>query len=199
MKKFEACAQAIHFLLKSFEEMDKLKIAKLVYLADKYHLIASRRTITGDNYLAMRHGPVGNMVLSILNRNTEYLEPAQLDFINQHIQQIELNRDDYKCTAADMDYDQLSESDKKALIKIGNIFGAMDKWDLVNLTHKYPEWVQYERELEEDPSISKSIPLEDMFSKIENDPLGLSAESVKVSRAFFLGLEDELEDDESAD
>jgi len=194
VKKFETSVQAIHFLLKSFGEMDKLKIVKLIYFADKYHLITRRRTITGDNYLAMRHGPVGSMVLNILNRNTEYLESEQLNYINQYIRQIELARDDYMCANDGMEYDRLSVSDKKTLTKIGEAFKTIDKWDLVELTHKYPEWIQFERELKKDPSISKSISLADMFSTIENDPLGLSYEDVKNSQEIYLGYEDESAD-----
>jgi len=190
---FEACVQTIHFLLKTFGEMDKLKIVKLIYLADKYHLVSSLgiRTITGDNYVAMRHGPVGSMVLNILNRNTEYLEPAQLDFIDKYIRQTTLGKDDYKCVQDDMWYGQLSDSDKNSLIKIGELFKDTDKWDLVELTHKYPEWAQFERELRKDPSISRPIPVVDMFSCLPDDPLGLSPDGVNFFRKLYLGYEDD--------
>ena len=194
---FEACVQTIHFLLKTFGEMDKLKIVKLIYLADKYHLVSSTRTITGDNYVAMRHGPVGSMVLNVLNRNTEYLKPDQLDFIDKYIRQSTLGKDDYKCAADDMRYGQLSESDKDALTKIGGMFKDTDKWDLVELTHKYPEWAQFERDLEKDPSISRPISIVDMFSCLPDDPLGLSPDSVNFWHDFYLGVgeEDPLDPD----
>jgi uncharacterized phage-associated protein len=194
---FEACVQTIHFLLKTFGEMDKLKVVKLIYLADKYHLVSSLRTITGDNYVAMRHGPVGSMGLNVLNRNTEYLEPDQLDFIDKHIRQSTLGKDDYKCAADDMRYGQLSDSDKNAITKIGWMFKNTDKWDLVELTHKYPEWVQFERDLEKDPSISKPIKIADMFSCLHDDPLGLSVDDVTLAYELYFGIgeEDPLDPD----
>jgi len=189
MKKFEACVQAIHFILKNFGEMDKLKIVKLIYFADKRQLIFAARTITGDNYVAMRHGPAGSMVLNILNRNTEYLEQEQLDFIDRYIRQVEAGADNYKSAGYDMSYDQLAETDRKALKIVCEKFKHADKWAVVSLTHKYPEWGQFENELKDDPSICKPIPLVDMFSCVDDDPLGIPPDIIKDSREMYLGYE----------
>jgi uncharacterized phage-associated protein len=197
MKKiFEASVQTIHFLLKTFGEMDKLKMVKVIYFADKRHLIFGGRTITGDNYMAMRHGPAGSMVLNVLNRNVEYLELEQLQYIDRYIQQVD-SKNNYKCVDGNVEYDQLSESDKKTLTKIGEKFKSMNEWELVNLTHKYPEWTQFENELKKDPSICKPIPLVDLFSSINNDPLGIPSDIVEDSRRMYLGYEDDPLGDEN--
>lgn len=197
VKKFEACVQAIHYLLKNFGEMDKLKIVKLIYFADKWQLIAAGRTITNDDYLAMRHGPAGSMVLNVLNRNEEYLEPEQLEFMDRYILQAKVGESSYKFMDRDMCYDQFSESDVSALGRIGEKFKSLDKWDIVNLTHKYPEWRQFERELKEDPAACRPIPLIDMFSRIDDDPLGIPSDIVEVSKNIYLGRGDELLGDEN--
>jgi len=102
MKKiFEASVQAIPFLLKTFGEMDKLKMIKIIYFADKRHLIFSGRKITNDNYVAMRHGLTRSMLLNVLNRNVEYLEPEQLRYIDRYIQQSG-SKDNYKCAMEGM-------------------------------------------------------------------------------------------------
>ena len=185
-KTFEASVQAIHFLLKTFGEMDKLKMVKVIYFADKRHLIFGGRTITGDNYMAMRHGPVGSMVLNILNRNVEYLESEQLQYIDCYIQQGD-SENNRKCTENNMIYDQLSESDKKTLTKIGKKFNVMDGWALVKLTHKYSEWAKFEEILRKEPTTCKQIALADLFSSIDDDPLEISPDIVNDSRMMYLG------------
>lgn len=189
VKKFEACVQAVHYLLRTFGEMDKLKIVKLIYFADKWQLIAAGRTITNDDYLAMRHGPAGSMVLNVLNRNEEYLEQEQLEFMDRYILQTRIGESGYRFMARDMRYDQFSESDVSALKRIGEKFKSLDKWDIVNLTHKYPEWKQFEDELKEDPSTCRPIPLVDMFSCIDDDPLGIPSDIVEVSKNLYLGYD----------
>lgn len=52
--------EAIYYILSKLGKMDKLKLLKLVYLADKYHLIYYGRTITNDDYYAMKHGPIAS-------------------------------------------------------------------------------------------------------------------------------------------
>jgi hypothetical protein len=130
------------------------------------------------------------MVLNILNRNVEYLEPEQLQYIDHYIQQGN-GKDDYKCAENNMEYDQFSETDKKTLTKIGEKFKLTDKWELVSLTHRYPEWVQFEKELKKDPSICKQIPIVDLFSCIDDDPLGIPSDIVGDSRKMYLGVEDD--------
>jgi uncharacterized phage-associated protein len=185
-KKFEACVQAIHFLLNNFGTMDKLKIVKLIYFADKRHLIFGGRTITGDDYMAMGHGPVGSMVFDVLKMNAANFEPEQLCYIRRHIQQV--GEHNYSCVGRDIVYDQFSESDQKTLAKIGETFKSWTQWDLVELTHKYPEWTQFEEELTK--SLSIPIPLVDLFTTIENDPLGIPQDIVEDSRLMYLGIED---------
>ena len=48
-------------------DMTKYKISKLVFLADKHHLIRFGRTITGDRICAMENGPVPSQTLDLMN------------------------------------------------------------------------------------------------------------------------------------
>jgi uncharacterized phage-associated protein len=185
-KTFEASVQTIHFLLKTFGEMNKLKLMKIVYFADKRHLIFGGRTITGDNYVAMRLGPVGSTVLNILDRDVGHLKPEQIQYAERYIQQGH-NKHNYTCTENIIEYDQLSESDKKTLTKIGKKFNTTNPWTLVNLTHKYPEWAVFEEVLQENPNTCKPIALVDLFSSIDNDPLEIPRDIVEDARNMYLG------------
>jgi len=63
--KFLACVQ--YFAFKNVEQLDKYKISKLLFLADKYHLVKYGRPIIGDRYCAIEHGPVPSQSLDLLN------------------------------------------------------------------------------------------------------------------------------------
>ena len=47
--------------------LDKYRVCKMLFLADKYHLVRYGRTITGDHYWALPHGPAPTTVLNLLN------------------------------------------------------------------------------------------------------------------------------------
>ena len=47
--------------------LDKLKTAKLLYFADKEHLLKHGRPILGDVYFCMEHGPVPSYSKNIID------------------------------------------------------------------------------------------------------------------------------------
>src|SRR6187549_461447 len=51
--------------------LDKYRACKLLFLADKYHLVKYGRTITGDVYYALPLGPAPTRTLNILNMALE--------------------------------------------------------------------------------------------------------------------------------
>lgn len=51
-------------------ELTTLKIAKLLYFADKRHLLKYGRPITGDAYVGMRNGPVPSIAYDVLKGAT---------------------------------------------------------------------------------------------------------------------------------
>ena len=48
-------------------KLDKLKAVKLLYLADKYHLLKYGRPIINDTYVHLDNGPVPSKALDIIN------------------------------------------------------------------------------------------------------------------------------------
>jgi uncharacterized phage-associated protein len=45
------------FSRKGVADLDQMKSSKLLFLADRAHLLRYGRTITGDTYVCMEHGP----------------------------------------------------------------------------------------------------------------------------------------------
>lgn len=64
----EKTAAAVALLAESgIRDLTKYKICKLLFLADKHHLVRYGRPITGDRICAMEYGPVPSVALDALN------------------------------------------------------------------------------------------------------------------------------------
>jgi uncharacterized phage-associated protein len=57
---------AVTYLAQACPGMTKLKLCKLLYFADKEHLVRFGRPITGDHYYKLEHGPVPTRGLDLL-------------------------------------------------------------------------------------------------------------------------------------
>jgi uncharacterized phage-associated protein len=117
--------------------LDKYKICKLFFLADKYHLVKYGRTITGDKYCALPYGPIPSTILDMLdglisgnlyNENVgELAASVALDrqYVNPRFKAI---------TAYDAN--ELSKSDFAALDHVISDFGRMGFAELRAITHE---------------------------------------------------------------
>ena len=54
-----------YFARKKNGKINKMKAIKLIYLADRYHLRKYGRPVVGDDYWAMKYGPVASSTLNI--------------------------------------------------------------------------------------------------------------------------------------
>lgn len=59
-------AAVVYLASKGLPGLTKYKVCKLLFLADKYHLVRYGRPITGDRLNAMEHGPIPSRTLDIL-------------------------------------------------------------------------------------------------------------------------------------
>lgn len=176
--------QSIYYLLRknNGKSLDKIKIIKLMYLADKYHLLKYGRTITNDNFYAMPNGPIGSVTLDILNfSNTEAFNIDEGNYTKKYIEK----KGTYAFVAKDVkcDFNRLSKSDKEVLDFIFDNFAKMDKWALVDFTHKYPEWKRYENLFKHNKTLREVIPVENVLSRVPEDPFSdISNEHIADSR-----------------
>ncbi len=133
-------AQAAAVLLSQAEnhQLGRLRLMKLLYIADRTAFAEYGRTISGDRLVSMKHGPALSRTLNALRAGNEasadlirWVEP-----VGQH---------DHRLAAgADVDrVDLLSDAEVGVLRRAWAKFGAMDKWELRNWTHdaaNCPEW-----------------------------------------------------------
>jgi uncharacterized phage-associated protein len=178
--------EAIHYLLKKLEKADKIKLVKLIYLADKYHLIRYGRTITNDDYYAMEHGPVGATVKDVLSFDHFNIPSKTFKYLSTLI-----NKDDKNGFRINQDvkitYDMLSDTDKEALDFVIEKFGKMGPWKLRDYTHQYPEWYQYKDLFENKLTRRERIETKELLSTLRDDPLSMPRKHVKESEKILTG------------
>lgn len=124
---------------------DRLQLVKLMYLADKYHLIKYGDTISGDKFYAMRCGPVGSGTLNVLHRDIS--SPVYLSCFNELFEYLNSTTIRAKKPISEVRLDWLSETHKAALDTVLSGFSSMDSMDIMNYTHGYPEWAKHESKI----------------------------------------------------
>lgn len=142
---YKKSTQAInYFAIQNGGTIDKLRVLKLIFFADRYHLRKYGRPITNDEYWAMEFGPVASGVKDL----------AELDSISgkeKHyaMEFLRLGKPAHKLISRQaVDAAVFSESDLEALRFAWQHFGETKS--LVDVTHLYPEWKRFEARLKTD-------------------------------------------------
>jgi len=132
------------FAIKEGGAINKMKVLKLVYLADRYHLRKYGRPITNDVYFALDNGPVASGVRDIVEAS-EFISDMEREYAARYL--MKKGRYDVK-SKAHPDENVFSDSDIEAINFAWEKFGSLDQWGLRDLTHKYPEWVKHKHILQ---------------------------------------------------
>ncbi len=179
--------QSVYYLLENnIKRADKLSILKLIFFADRYHLRKYARTITSDTYYAMTYGPVASNVKNILD--FDFISDTEKEYVESFLQK---DGTGYMINKKIDKLNMLSNTDKEALDFAIDNFGQNKTFDLVEITHHYPEWKRFESSLQDGLKREKIIE-EDFFeeSTLENDPYSvISHEVVEFSREIYFGRE----------
>lgn len=167
-------------------QINKMKSLKLLWLADRLHLRLYGRSISNDNYVAMKNGPVASCAKDIVENNG-YCPEEQKAYARSFINL----REDWHTldSVSDADLKVFSKSDVSILEKVYDSFGDKDQYELSELSHLYPEWKRWERALEDNPSTRFPMSDEDFFADPEsgsdllfNEP----KERLETNKAVFL-------------
>lgn len=130
-------------------KIGRLKLMKLLWLADRVHLNKYGRLILKDSYNALPHGPVPSNAMNY----SKYSISDYFDVDNYQINAIK-----------SFDSGCFSKSDIEVLEYVWKKFGHLTAAQLRNFSHKFPEWLRYEKELT-DKSLPDSyeIVIDDFF------------------------------------
>lgn len=125
--------EAASFLLRTLdaerEGMPYIKLIKLLYLADREMVRTKRRTITGDEHLALPYGPVLGRTLDMIKKGDEdwqgFFETDLEAKVIAEVQSAEPSA--------------LSRADLTILKQVAENFGHLPWQELVEFTKKLPE------------------------------------------------------------
>jgi uncharacterized phage-associated protein len=132
---FEKTLQAAAFLLGlDGRRMERIRLLKLLYIADRELLAQSGRPLTGDRAVALRHGPVLRQVYDLIQG--EAFKAGDWDrYIHTDNHAIELRCDPGR--------GELSRREIEKLKEVSDRYRDRDEWAIVEETHPFPEWCMH--------------------------------------------------------
>jgi uncharacterized phage-associated protein len=143
--------------------MPYIRLIKLLYLADRESWRTLGRPITGDEYFAMKYGPV-------LSRTLDLVKMDNPEGPWGRIVQRSGPHDVSLREGPDADLGPLSDAEIEILKAAHNLYRDLDRWKLCDLTHLLPEW-------SEPGKSSRKISPDDILNA-----LGKSGEEIEDSR-----------------
>jgi uncharacterized phage-associated protein len=131
---FAKTLQAAGILLElDGSRMERLRLLKLLYIADRELLAETGRTLTGDRAFAMEHGPVLSRVYELMKG-----EAADAGEWARHLHSdghaLELLEDPGR--------DELNKREVEKLTELTDRYRNVDDWTLSEHTHEFPEWAE---------------------------------------------------------
>ncbi len=131
-------AQAAARLLRSHGgKMNYMKLIKLLYLVDRETLRQWGRPVSTDCYVSMDKGPVLGGVLDLINYGAgpNAKGPWCNLIAEPHSYQVSLLSNE------DPPDGELSNAEERVIDDIDQRFGSKSPWELVELVHNLPEWI----------------------------------------------------------
>jgi len=175
----EKTSEVLLYLATKVPKFDQYKACKILFLSDKRHLVRFGRTITGDGYDALEHGPIPSHTR---DRIRHFLEDESSDSDLGTMFTLDKNfRYPRLVPRRSPNLDFLSKSDLDVLEETVKEFGAKSFEELKALTH---EMAAYKKAWKEGVS-AKSFPmsLEDFFEQDEDAVEG-ALEEMKENHAL---------------
>jgi uncharacterized phage-associated protein len=133
-----------YFAGHGIDDLDKMKVAKLLFHADKYHLLTYGRPVIGDTYACMEYGPVPSATLNVLSdliADDPSYPPIAKPLFDAYIS-VEKDGRRYPVFRAKQpaDLDVFSDSDIEALDHAIKLHGKKSARQLSQESHHEPAW-----------------------------------------------------------
>ena len=146
MRDVKIIVECLYYILSKIKIAGKTKLIKLLYLADKYHLINYGRIVTNDVYQSTEIGPVGRTANNLLELYKLNFSEEEVEFASRFLRKNKRGiftskkpTPSLKTPTKAIELDMLSDTDVEALDFAIDNFGYMKSNDILNYTRKFPE------------------------------------------------------------
>ncbi len=172
---FEKTLQAAAVLLSLDDNrMDRIRLLKLLYIADRELLAEAGRPLTGAIPVAMKYGPVPSSVYDLIKgvagRTVEWSR-----YIESTNYSVALREDPGR--------GKLSKREVEKLIEVTERYRSLDDFELSELTHTFDEWDKHYR-----ADTSTPIPWEEVLQPQGKGELVEAIERDEAAGRYLDGL-----------
>ena len=165
---YKKAIQAInYFAIKEQAPIDKMKVIKLIWLSDRYHLRQYGRPILMDQYYAFEYGPVASNTKDFLKEYDDFFPLEEFEYRDIYI--TAADKEHKIKSKNDTDFNVFSNSEIKTLDLIYSNFGGRSQFELKDLSHEYPEWKRYENDLNQHVASRFQMEYVDFFKNPKTD------------------------------
>ncbi len=145
--KMRACL--LYVLRQLGKETDFIKLFKILYFAQREHLVKYGRGVIGDTFHALRFGPVPSFIYKALQMAQGRLE--RMPDFDPFLEGIEVSNTSLVSSSVEPDMDELSLSDIACLDKYIEKYRDMNSYKLSNRSHYDKAWKDAFTRSKDDP------------------------------------------------
>jgi uncharacterized phage-associated protein len=132
---------AVYIISRCPAGMTKKKLFKLLYFADREHLVTYARPILNDYYVNMDQGPVPSASYDLVKANLQRWPQSVIDAFSKHVEVSGIHLSVREPTGTDL----LSKSDIAVLDAIIDRYRARSADYLSALSHRHKAWLESQR------------------------------------------------------
>jgi uncharacterized phage-associated protein len=163
-------------------ELTTYKICKLIFLADKYHLVRYGRPITGDRYCALPDGPIPSAVYNVLKDVSSGTPTSEESAKALEVLAVDKRFQYPRITANGYDAEELSESELTTLKYVIGTYGNMNFFQLKAITHQMVAYKKAWKKAAPEDKESWPMAYEDFFEQDPDAIAGAKEEMVEESQ-----------------
>ena len=145
-------ASLLYILVQFPDGIDFIKLFKIMYFAEKEHLINYGRSITRDSFHALKHGPVPSFTYKAIQVTQGKIKENQ--DLNEVAMSIIISGDKI-FAKTNADKDELSISDMRCLDNAINKCKSIDSYTLSDISHEDSAWKDAYSRSQDDPEKNK--------------------------------------------
>lgn len=168
---------------KNNNEIDFMKLLKLIYLSDRLHLRKYGRTISTDVYYALAKGPVASNVYDkckqITGTRISLDENVILSVFEQGTKNFTIR------AKKDAEIKMFSKSEMDVINEVFTNYGDKDGIQLSEISHEFHEWKQFSEPLK-NQNTSFTIKFDDFFESEDRGTIfEASKEKLQAIREIY--------------